>query len=170
MSRRGTGAEKNWGIPNSGLSFCRETQFAGCLRLIVTAIIILIASIVCFTILFRLTIVSLSKSISRSVEQKHKAAEIIISTGKIPEMWIGEIGKRIRRLEKLANGAEDRVVEQKKAKMAAVKRLNILKKYFRKSKFVQDDEARSILVDKLEKVKVLWEQRSWEEIAPNRVK
>ena len=138
--------------------------------MIVTALIIFIAGIICFTALFRLTIVSLSRFIGKSIEQKHKAAEIIISTGKIPEMWIGEIGKRIRLLDKLADRAEDRVVEQKKAKMAAVKRLDNLKKYFRKSQFVQDDEARNILVDKFEKVKVLWEQRSWEEIAPNMVK
>jgi len=135
--------------------------------LIVTAIVILVASIVCFTILFRLTIVSLSKFICGSVEEKHRAAEIIISTGKIPEMWIGEIGKRIRTLEKLENRAEDLVAEQKKTKMAAVRRLDNLKKYFRKSKFVQDEEARNILIDKLNKVKVVWEQRSWEEIAQN---
>ena len=134
-----------------------------------TAIIVLIASIICFAALLRITVVSLARFIGRSIEQKHKAAEIIILTGKIPQIWIDEIGRRILLLEMIENGAEDEVIKQKKAKIAAVKRLDNLKKYFRKSRFVQDEKARYILVDKLEKVKVLWEQRSWEEIISNRV-
>ena len=68
------------------------------------------------------------------------------------------------------NRAEQRAVEQKKAKTAAVKRLDRLKKYVGKSIIVQDEEARNILVNRLDKVRILWEQRSWEEITPSRVK
>lgn len=100
----------------------------------------------------------MGKVASKYVAEKHRAAEIIINTGKPPKNWTYQFEKRIAKLEENLEAPQKILKIQKKAKDKCLKGIGCLIDYFKKSPLVKDEEIREILLSELQKVQNLWKK------------
>lgn len=88
------------------------------------------------------------------IENKHMAAEYIVDRGLVPEHWVEEL-------------YEDSKNEKEEARKKAIKRVDKLKKHFKTSSLVENEEVREELMSQLEEAKKDWQKKEWEEIIPD---
>jgi len=88
------------------------------------------------------------------VDRKNQDAEVIMYSGHAPPEW-GKKG--------LARLGIDRL-----SKAIAMRRLNRVIKDIKKSPLVENEEGRTIVMDKLNEVRKKWKSMPWREISPNR--
>ena len=93
--------------------------------------------------------------LSRLVERKHMAAEIIMQSGTVPPTWAGGLS----RFEPLAGYA----------KMRALNRLRSIIRYFRVTPMVDDEETRTQILTRLEATLERWRTLRWSEILEQRL-
>jgi len=116
-----------------------------------------IGFVVFFTLTLRLSLVLMGRITGKQVDEKHRAAEIIIKTHKVPRSWI-------RKFEKRIFSTKNTPAMQRQAKSTLLKKLDQLMEYFKRSPLVKDKETRKILLEELQRVRNLWEEEEWEEI------
>lgn len=110
----------------------------------------------------------MGRIVGKQVGEKHKAAEIIINTGKVPEEWSNKLEKRFSSASKAAKNPAKVSRIQEQAKEAALKRLDHLIDYFKASSLVKDKETRGILLDQLQRARRVWKEKEWNEIITSR--
>ncbi len=91
----------------------------------------------------------------RLVGSKHRAAEYIVNTGKVPPAWLG---RRYR-----ADQAPDPQREAA-ARNDVLRRLDALIVHFGHSAMVEDEETRDVLLGELYRARTAWQTRPWREI------
>ncbi len=126
--------------------------------------LIFLGFIACFTLILRGTVLLMGKFVGKYVEEKHRAAETIINTGKVPKSWTYKLEGRIASLERASEEPAKIYEIQKKAKSSYLKRLDRLIKHFKESPLIEDKETREMLLGELREVRNLWEESSWQEI------
>lgn len=126
--------------------------------------LIFLALIVCFIVILRVAVLLMGKIASKYVERRHRAAEAIINTGKVPKDWTYELERKIIPVKRNSGESRKILEMEKRAKDIALKRVDHLIDYFETSPFVKDKESREILLGELQKIRGLWEEKNWEEI------
>jgi len=106
----------------------------------------------------------MSRIVGKQVGGKHREAETIINTGKVPKEWRNKLEKRVSLVNKTSKnpGKISRIQEQ--AKGIALKRIDRLIDYFKASPLVENKETRRILLDQLQETRKAWEEKEWKEI------
>jgi hypothetical protein len=103
-------------------------------------------------ILSKLIIIYAEKVITILVEKKHKDAEAILSTGTVPPRWI-KLG--------IASYMGGDIL-----KLIAIRRLDKIIKYFKHSPMVESDNARQILIERLQSIQDSWCKMEWKKMYP----
>jgi len=115
--------------------------------------LLLLAGMVAFIFLLYKFILGYSqKTVSRLVEKKHRAAEVILNTGIAPHKW-GEKGLT-------------RVLNRSLSKFIVVWKLERIISYFQHTPLVEDEDTRELLLSKLRKIRDDWKRKEWKEIYP----
>lgn len=104
----------------------------------------------------------------RYVNEKHRAAEAIVNTEKVPKLWSDELEKRISSVDEYSGQSKKILRMKKQAKAVVLKKMNHLIDHFKGSPLIQDKETRKTLLDKLLRARKLWEEKNWEEIIISR--
>ncbi len=104
------------------------------------------------TIFSKLVILYSEKVITTLVEQKHRDAEVILSTGIVPPKW--------------AKRGINSFVGEGISKSIVMRRLDKVIKYFQHSPLVESDDAREILVGRLRGIQESWQKMNWKEMYP----
>jgi cytochrome oxidase assembly protein ShyY1 len=98
----------------------------------------------------------------RLIGKKHRAAEIIHRTGEVPVSWSKKYVVRIERLKK--RGMVQRAgLLSEQAKQYYLKSLSRIVGYLKQTPLIQDEDARTILLEALEKTRIQWEDRRAED-------
>lgn len=90
----------------------------------------------------------------RAIGSKHRAAQHIVETGRIPPQW----------LEAKARAAGATTDVQDVARRAAIEKLDALIAHFTTSPLVEDEETRQLLLGQLNQAHTAWRERPWHEI------
>lgn len=123
-----------------------------------------LAFIVFFVLTLRLAVILMGRIAGKYVGEKHKAAEVIVNTGKIPDEWSDKLKKRISSVSKTQGSSKKILGMEKRAKTNVLKKVDHLIDYFKTSPLVEDKETKKILLSELQKTRHLWEEKDWEEI------
>ncbi len=91
--------------------------------------------------------------LTRLVERKHMAAEIIIQSGTVPPWWK-------RGAARIPAGY---------AKLRAISRLRSVIRYFRTTPMVEDEATRRRIIAALEETLDRWKSLSWSEMLDQRI-
>jgi len=106
----------------------------------------------------------MGKITGKYVNEKHRSAEAIINTGKVPEEWSNKLKERISLAGKIEGQSKKILKIKERAKKIVLKKIDHLIDYFKKTPLVEDKETKEILLDKLQEVRRLWKGKDWEEI------
>ncbi len=123
-----------------------------------------LAFIVFFVLTLRLAVILMGRIAGKYVGGKHRAAETIVNTGKIPNEWSDKLKKRISSVSKTQGSSKKILGMEKRAKTTVLKKVDHLIDYFKTSPLVEDKETKKILLSELQKARHLWEEKDWEEI------
>lgn len=123
-----------------------------------------LAFIVFFVLTLRLAVILMGRIAGKYVGKKHKAAEVIVNTGKVPKEWSDKLKKRTFSRVKIQGRSKKISRIERRAKASVLKRVDHLIDYFKTSPLVEDKETKKILLNKLQKARHLWEEKDWEEI------
>lgn len=111
----------------------------------------LLGGFVVFVLLFYGFAVWYSTSIvSAMIEKHHRNADFVINTGKVPPEW--------------TRGVICRLFGRHIGKSIVVGRLRRIVRYFRFTPMVGDDETRTVILKKLEEIRVQWASSDWSDI------
>ena len=123
-----------------------------------------LAFIVFFVLTLRLAVILMGRITGKYVSKKHKAAEVIVNTGKVPKEWSDKLKKRI--FLRVKNQGRSKKISriERRAKASVLKRVDHLIDYFKTSPLVEDKETKKILLNELQKARRFWEEKDWEEI------
>jgi len=115
--------------------------------------LLLILGLATFILVFsKLAILYSEKVIIAMVEKKHRDAEAILATCIVPLKW----GK----------GGVHSFVGEEISKFIVIRQLEKLIKYFQHSPLVEGDDAREMLVGRLQGVRDSWYKMNWKDIYP----
>ena len=116
--------------------------------------LVVILGVFAILVVIRLAAVLMNVVGERAIGSKHRAAQLIIETGKIPPQWITP---SLRASESTADA-------QDAARQAAIVKLDALITHFTTSPLVEDEETRQILLGQLSQARTAWHERPWHEI------
>jgi hypothetical protein len=119
---------------------------------VLVSIIVFLAFVAAFTLLFRYTTRTVGQRVGEWVDRRHRAAEEILDSGRAPRAWIEMLS---RRFPGLASGAVASRRERA-LKRRLVRELRRLEKYFERSPLVDSEETRTTLVAELRAVREKW--------------
>lgn len=86
------------------------------------------------------------------VERRHRDAELVLTTGRIPPRWVPHTSPDGRRLAL--------------ARKRALRRLDSLMSYMRRTTLVDSDETRETMLAQLGEVRERWRHDPWNDIRP----
>ncbi len=126
--------------------------------------LIFLAFIAFFVLTLKVVIIQMGRLTDKYIGEKHRAIEEIVNTGKVPNVWMGKLEKKISLVSK-TQGRSEKVLKMKmQSKTIILKKIDHLIDYSKTSPFVQDKETKEILLNKLLESRRLWEEKDWEEI------
>jgi hypothetical protein len=112
-----------------------------------------------FILLIMLSSIWFMNRIMKSyIGQKHLLLEHITESKKIPHAWSNKFHKKISKM-RLKGESDDAVARiERQAEKAYLKKLNALILYTKKTRLVQDEDTRSLLLNELERARQLWQR------------
>ena len=116
--------------------------------------LLVIVGVAAILVVIRLAAVLMNVVGERAIGSKHRAAQLIIETGKIPPQWI-VAGSR---------AAGSTIDAQDAARQVAILKLDALITHFTTSPLVEDEETRQLLLSQLHHARQAWSERPWHEI------
>ena len=123
--------------------------------LLATALLLTVAL---FAIVVGIVTAYMRRVVDVAVTDWFRAAETIVD-GHIPDKWVAQINRRI------AIGDTIRLFKPRVSKpKLALARIDKLYRYFEKSRFVENAEARELLLGKLRETRECWAKMTWNEI------
>lgn len=127
-----------------------------------TLLLFLVFFAVALTLIMIGSIWFMNLIIRKYIGEKHAALEEV-ANGKVPEAWSRKYDEKCAKFQTL--GREDKVTEIKmKAAKTYVRKLNQLVNYIRKTRLVESEETRSIILADLEKTRNQWRDHSLHEV------
>lgn len=115
--------------------------------------LLVIVAIAAILVVVRLAAVLMGVVADRAIGSHHRAAEIIVNTGKVPPAWIKST------LPQPASPDQE-----SQAKAAAIAKLDALIIRFTTSPLVADEETRQVLLGELRRAREHWQKSAWREI------
>jgi hypothetical protein len=101
---------------------------------------------------FKLILAYTTRTTSRVLERKHRDLEVVMSTGRAPKHWLG--------IERDADFDDLTETDRRRA----LRKLDKLTRYVRRSPFVDSDESRKVIERKLRDAKTYWKEAPIEDI------
>jgi len=126
--------------------------------------VLFLVFIVFFVLTLRLAVMLMGRIAGKYVTTKHKAAEMIVNTGRAPKDWTYKFEERITSIRKTTESLEKISRIERRAKDVLLKKIDQLIEYFKTSPLIQDKDTRQILLDGLQEARRLWKEKNWEEI------
>ena len=112
--------------------------------------VLFVVLVVLLAVLTRMSIVVSGKVVGRIVNDRHKSAEYIVTTGKAPTSWTKRPAAR--------RAGGDRL------RASLLKRLNEMTRYFAVAPVFETDEARGLFMAELKKTRERWSTAPIEDI------
>lgn len=97
--------------------------------------------------------------IKRAVGDNHSYLQEITHTGKIPEEWSQKYDAKLNRLKSSKEDSEKVARIQQMATKSYLRKLKKLVDYTEKTRLVEDEETRSVILDDLHKLRSKWEAK-----------
>ena len=126
--------------------------------------------IVLMTLLVRKTVRYVGESLGKQVFRRHKDAELIIETRRVPPEWYEGWARAPEKARGALEGPPESEDEQKLARTRFVDRLDELVRYFRHAPVFENDMAKQILLEELAQIRSAWMEAPWTEIVPRQEK
>lgn len=125
-------------------------------------VLIFVLALAAFLFLFFKLILWYATAVAKAmVERRHRDAELILATGRVPPGWAR--GAQAGKMPSVA-GPETRAV--KRARSRALRRLGSLMSYLRRTTLVDSEETRNTMLEQLVVIRERWQQAEWGEIRP----
>lgn len=104
------------------------------------------------------SIVFINLFVRKYIGEKHLVLDEL-TKGDIPKSWSGKYDKKCHKLK--ADGQQAKIERLKeKATKTYLKKLNQIVSYIQKTKLVENEETRSIILTDLEKTRNLWKENN----------
>jgi hypothetical protein len=98
-------------------------------------------------------------AMARMVGDKHQVLQALIETGQVPPEWSRRFQRKIARLAH-RNGESAQIAElQERACRHYLRELDRLVSYVQTSPFVDGEDTRSLLLEKLADIRVRWQEK-----------
>lgn|GEM_PF-1843986 len=103
-------------------------------------------------------------SAARQAGASFRAADIITNESRVPAFWTRPLWLSIDRLRQ--KGASDCQIEQdgRAAKARLLDRLEVLIRFMQRVQVFEDEETRTIVLDRLRQAHSRWSEQSWQEL------
>lgn len=117
-----------------------------------------------FLTLFRLLIVWASRYMTRWVESRCQAAEVIVDQGRVPEAWALPLRRRIEAMRR--RGRSARAVERagRRAQARLVRELDALTRYLEQGARFDSEDTRRHVLQSLRERRRDWVAGSWQSL------
>ena len=123
----------------------------------------LIALIAVVLLIIKLATRWSASMVSRIIDSRHRAAEVIINDELVPEVWLQPFRHKIDKIRR--SGGKDKVIEKigRRGQKQCLRRMNSLIKFFQKGGgFVSDPEIRNTLLKSLQLQRDKWAGEKWQ--------
>jgi hypothetical protein len=120
---------------------------------------ILLAAVIAFALVAAFIAFYIRRVADLAITDQFRAAELICD-GKFPGKWYDQINQRLARDRLLP----DFIIKTSGTELALMK-IDRLKRFFEKSPFFENAEARELLLEKLRDAREHWLYMSWEDIS-----
>ncbi|OAS87815.1 hypothetical protein A6K24_18945 [Metabacillus litoralis] len=91
------------------------------------------------------------------IGEKHMVLEEL-TKGEVPKLWSKRFKEKSNKLQKKGDQQEKISILQKEENETHLKKLSNIVKYIQKTKLIEDEETRSIILADLEKTRKKWEE------------
>ncbi|QNF27316.1 MULTISPECIES: hypothetical protein [Metabacillus] len=81
-----------------------------------------------------------------------------LTKGEVPKLWSKRFKEKSNKLQKKGDQQEKISILQKEENETHLKKLSNIVKYIQKTKLIEDEETRSIILADLEKTRKKWEE------------
>ena len=125
-------------------------------------LLILIALIAVVLLVIKLATRWSASMVSRIIDSRHRAAEVIINDERVPDIWLQPFRNRIDKARR--SGGRSDVIEKisRSGQRYCLRRINSLINFFQKGGgFVSDPVIRETLLKSLGKQKDRWTSQEW---------
>jgi hypothetical protein len=98
-------------------------------------------------------------AMARMVGDKHQVLQALIETGQVPPEWSRPFQRRIARLTHSHDNSAQIAELQERARCHYLRKLDRLVSYVQTSPFVDGEETRNLLLEKLADIRVSWQEK-----------
>ena len=98
-------------------------------------------------------------AMARMVGDKHHVLQVLVESGQVPPEWSRPFQRKIARLTR-SHGSSAQIAElQEHARRAYLRKLDRLVSYVQTSPFVDGEDTRNLLLEKLADIRVSWQEK-----------
>lgn len=116
-------------------------------------LVLIIAGVVAFLFLFFKLMLWYATTLAKvMVEKRHRDADFVLTTGRVPPQWVGRGGNTATRADRL--------------RARALRNLTSLIRYMNKTTLVDTEETRQTMLERLDRIRAHWKHAEWPEIRP----
>jgi hypothetical protein len=120
--------------------------------------ILIVATLIMLLIMIG-AIWGLNVAMARMVGDKHHVLQVLVETGQVPPEWSRPFQRKIARLTH-SHGSSAQIAElQERARRDYLRRLDRLVAYVQTSPYVDGEETRDLLLEKLADIRVDWQEK-----------
>ena len=101
----------------------------------------------------------INAAMARMVGDKHHVLQVLVETGQVPPEWSRPFQRKIARLTHRPGTTAQIAALQERARRHYLKELDRLVSYVQTSPFVDGDETRNLLLEKLADIRVGWQEK-----------
>ena len=98
-------------------------------------------------------------AMARMVGDKHQVLQALIETGQVPPDWSRPFQRKIARLTHRHGNSAQIAALQERARRDYLKKLDVLVSYVQTSPFVDGEDTRNLLLEKLADIRVSWQEK-----------
>jgi hypothetical protein len=120
--------------------------------------ILIVATLIMLLIMIG-AIWGLNVAMARMVGDKHHVLQVLVETGQVPPEWSRPFQRKISRLTRSHDSSAQLAELQERARRDYLKRLDRLVAYVQTSPYVDSEETRDLLLEKLADIRVGWQEK-----------
>ena len=120
------------------------------------SVLIFFIAIAIFVLFFKMAMGYIGKVFGKTVYGRHKAAEHIVDTGRVPPEWRLRAEQALRKTGPPGSPSHRRTAEREQEKI--LKQIEGLLKYFDTAPVFEDEPTKRMLIGELTEAKTRWEE------------
>ena len=98
-------------------------------------------------------------AMARMVGDKHQVLQVLVETGQAPPEWSRPFERKLARLTHRHGNSAQVAALQERARRHYLKELDRLVSYVQTSPFVDGEDTRNLLLEKLADIRVSWQEK-----------